>query len=90
MLRGRCLAYGEGITYFPVIEVVKQAADLSDFDAPEVAEYKVCAVLAGEDQQQVICRLVSQLLGLAELASPEETFWRSGGCSRRSLTVAHS
>jgi hypothetical protein len=33
-LRGRCLPYGEGITYFPVLEIVKQAAGLSDFDAP--------------------------------------------------------
>ena len=75
VFRGRCLAYGDGITYFPVIEVVKQAAGLSDFDDPEVVEAKVCAVLAGEEQQQVICRLVSQLLGLTELASSDETFW---------------
>jgi class 3 adenylate cyclase len=36
ILRGRCLPYGEGITYFPVVEVVKQAAGLADFDAPEL------------------------------------------------------
>ena len=28
VLRGRCLPYGEGITYWPVVEVVKQAAAL--------------------------------------------------------------
>ena len=28
VVRGRCLAYGEGITYWPVIEVVKQLAAL--------------------------------------------------------------
>ena len=34
VLRGRCLPYGEGITFFPVGEVVKEAAGLEDFDAP--------------------------------------------------------
>jgi len=28
VVRGRCLPYGEGITYWPVVEVVKQLADL--------------------------------------------------------------
>jgi class 3 adenylate cyclase/tetratricopeptide (TPR) repeat protein len=75
VLRGRCLPYGEGITYYPVIEVVKQAAGLADFDAPEVVEEKVCAILEGEEHQDVVCRRVSQLLGVAEVAAPEETFW---------------
>ena len=26
VVRGRCLPYGEGITYWPVVEVVKQLA----------------------------------------------------------------
>jgi class 3 adenylate cyclase/tetratricopeptide (TPR) repeat protein len=34
VVRGRCLSYGEGITYFPVVEVVKQLATLpSDGEA---------------------------------------------------------
>jgi class 3 adenylate cyclase/tetratricopeptide (TPR) repeat protein len=34
VVRGRCLSYGEGITYFPVVEVVKQLAALpSDGEA---------------------------------------------------------
>jgi class 3 adenylate cyclase/tetratricopeptide (TPR) repeat protein len=28
VVRGRCLSYGEGITYWPVVEVVKQLAEL--------------------------------------------------------------
>ncbi len=51
LLQGRCLPYGDGITYFPVIEVVKQAAGLADFDAPEVVETKVCAILEGDEHQ---------------------------------------
>ncbi len=75
VLRGRCLPYGEGITYFPVIEVVKQAAGLADFDAPEVVEAKVCAVLEGDEHQEIVCKRVAQLLGITEGAAPEETFW---------------
>jgi class 3 adenylate cyclase/tetratricopeptide (TPR) repeat protein len=74
-LRGRCLPYGDGITYFPVVEIVKEAAGLADFDAPDVIESKVCAVLEGDELQQSVCARVSQLLGVEEEASPEETHW---------------
>ncbi len=75
LLRGRCLPYGDGITYFPVLEIVKEAAGLADFDAPDVIEAKVCAVLEDDEQQEVVCSRVSQLLGVQETASPEETHW---------------
>jgi class 3 adenylate cyclase len=75
VLRGRCLPYGEGITFFPVIETVKQAAGLADFDAPDVVEEKVCAVLEGDEHRELVCGRVAQLLGVAEAAAPEETFW---------------
>ena len=74
-LRGRCLPYGDGITYFPVLEIVKEAAGLADFDAPDIVEAKVCATLEDDDQQEVVCSRVSQLLGVRETASPEETHW---------------
>jgi class 3 adenylate cyclase len=75
VLRGRCLPYGEGITYFPVLEVVKQAAGLADFDAPELVESKICAILEGEENQAVVCERIAQLMGVADAAAPEETFW---------------
>ncbi len=75
VLRGRCLPYGEGITYFPVLEVVKQAAGLADFDSPELVESKICAVLEGEEHQEVVCKRIAQLMGVADVAAPEETFW---------------
>ncbi len=75
VLRGRCLAYGEGITYFPVLEVVRQAAGLADFDAPELVESKICAILQGEENQAVVCERIAQLMGVTDVAAPEETFW---------------
>jgi class 3 adenylate cyclase/tetratricopeptide (TPR) repeat protein len=75
VLSGRCLPYGEGITYFPVVEAIKQAAGLADFDLPDVVETKVRSVLEGDEHQEVVCRHVSQLMGVAEAATAEETFW---------------
>ena len=68
VLRGRCLPYGEGITYFPVVEAIKQAAGLADFDMPDVVEAKVCSILEGDEHQELVCRHVSQLMGVAESA----------------------
>jgi class 3 adenylate cyclase/tetratricopeptide (TPR) repeat protein len=75
ILRGRCLPYGEGITYFPVVETVKQAAGLADFDLPEIIEAKVCSVLEGDEHQDLVCRRVSQLMGIADAEAGEDTFW---------------
>ena len=75
ILRGRCLPYGEGITYFPVVEAIKLAAGLADFDLPDVVEAKVCSVLEGDEHQELVCRHVSQLMGVAEVAAGEDTFW---------------
>jgi class 3 adenylate cyclase/tetratricopeptide (TPR) repeat protein len=75
VLRGRCLPYGEGITYFPVVEAIKQAAGLVDFDLPDVVEAKVCALLEGDEHRDLVCRHVSQLLGVTEATADEETFW---------------
>jgi class 3 adenylate cyclase/tetratricopeptide (TPR) repeat protein len=75
ILQGRCLPYGDGITYFPVVEAIKQAAGLADFDLPDVVEAKICSVLEGDEHQELVCRHVSQLMGVAEAGGSEETFW---------------
>jgi hypothetical protein len=50
-------------------------ASLNRVDLPEVIEAKVCAVLEGDEHQEVACRHISQLMGVAESAAGEETFW---------------
>jgi class 3 adenylate cyclase/tetratricopeptide (TPR) repeat protein len=73
VLRGRCLPYGEGITFFPVGEVVKEAAGLDDFDAPDEIERKICAVLGTDGPA---CSTLAQLFAAADRdSSVEETFW---------------
>ena len=73
VLRGRCLPYGEGITFFPVGEVVKEAAGLEDFDAPDEIERKICAVIGTDGSA---CSTLAQLFAAADRdSSVEETFW---------------
>jgi len=76
VLRGRCLPYGEGITFFPVVEVLKQATGARDFEEPAVLQRKICEVVAGDEHGELICARLAHLLGLAEgEAVPEETSW---------------
>ncbi|HSD02910.1 MAG TPA: AAA family ATPase [Gaiellales bacterium] len=37
VVRGRCLPYGDGITFWPLAEIVKAEAGVHDTDPPEVA-----------------------------------------------------
>jgi class 3 adenylate cyclase/tetratricopeptide (TPR) repeat protein len=76
VLTGRCLPYGEGITFWPALEVVKQAAGIGEGDPPERAQAKIAAVLAEEDSAGLAAERVAGLLGITKAAaSSEEGFW---------------
>jgi class 3 adenylate cyclase/tetratricopeptide (TPR) repeat protein len=76
VLRGRCLAYGEGITFWPVAEIIRSAAGIGEEDPAEDARAKLRALCAGEEGGDLIYERVAQVLGLtADSAVPEETFW---------------
>jgi class 3 adenylate cyclase/tRNA A-37 threonylcarbamoyl transferase component Bud32/tetratricopeptide (TPR) repeat protein len=69
VLRGRCLSYGEGITYWPISEIVLAAA--GGDKAADVAR-----LLEGVDDGELIARRVAGAIGLAEAGGGrEETFW---------------
>jgi class 3 adenylate cyclase/tetratricopeptide (TPR) repeat protein len=75
VLRGRCLPYGDGITYWPVAEMVKDAAAIGDQDAPEASATKIASLAAVDERDAVTDRLM-QALGLAEATAPaEEIAW---------------
>jgi class 3 adenylate cyclase/tetratricopeptide (TPR) repeat protein len=74
-LRGRCLSYGEGITFWPVAEAVAQAAQVGDVDSPEQARRRLLDLLEPDEAPLVADRLL-QLLGLVDSNAPtQETFW---------------
>src|SRR6266511_3727208 len=45
IVRGHCLPYGEGITFWPIVEVLRDAAGIGDADSPEVARPKIIELL---------------------------------------------
>ena len=70
-LRGRCLPYGEGITFLPLADIVRQAAGIDQEDAPDQARSKLAQLVEGD----VFVRIASAI-GLSVDAYPiEETFW---------------
>jgi tetratricopeptide (TPR) repeat protein len=76
VLHGRCLSYGEGITYWPIAESVRQAADLLEEDDDETVRRKLGAVIADDRDRTAIVERVGQLLGrFSGSGSREETFW---------------
>jgi DNA-binding SARP family transcriptional activator len=67
VLMGHCLSYGEGITYWPLAEIVRQAAG-----EPE----RVAELLTGEPEARLVADRLAAALGGGDLGgSREETFW---------------
>jgi class 3 adenylate cyclase/tetratricopeptide (TPR) repeat protein len=76
VLRGRCLQYGDGITYWPVAEVVREAASIAEDDTPEEATVRITALLGSHGDAGTIAQGVNSILGLTDTAAPaQETFW---------------
>src|SRR2546430_9518459 len=57
ILAGRALPYGEGVTYWPLAEMVKSAAGITDDDPMETAKQKLIECCGDE--------AIAELLGLA-------------------------
>jgi class 3 adenylate cyclase/tetratricopeptide (TPR) repeat protein len=69
ILVGRCVAYGDGISYLPLAEVVRELA--GDDPEPELAR-----LLSGVERGDVAARLIAGAVGRESTAgSPEETAW---------------
>ncbi|MGH2724723.1 MAG: ATP-binding protein, partial [Actinomycetota bacterium] len=76
VLRGRCLPYGDGITYWPVAEVLREAASIAHEDAPNQATAKITALLGAHEEASTIAQRLGSVLGLTETMAPaQETFW---------------
>jgi class 3 adenylate cyclase len=103
VLQGRCLPYGEGVTFWPLAEAAKSDADVLDTDPGEVALDKLRAAVAsavGDEADQVL-DAVAWTIGLSvpgsSLASTDPQAvgpqlaegWQRyiGGLGRSSLTV---
>jgi predicted ATPase/class 3 adenylate cyclase len=75
VLRGRCLAYGRGITFWPLVEIVGQAAGIAEEDPPATARAKLGALFGADGTEDAGDRVASAI-GLSDLQFPvEEVYW---------------
>jgi AAA ATPase domain/Adenylate and Guanylate cyclase catalytic domain len=76
VISGRCLPYGEGITFWPIVEVLRDAAGVSNADTPDEARLKILDLLEPAANGQLVGERLAALLGLSEVAPGiQETFW---------------
>ena len=68
-LLGRCVSYGEGATYLPLAEIVRQIA-------PERPRATIASLLEGDEHASLVAERIAQLAGESEGAAPtSELFW---------------
>ncbi|HYA08651.1 MAG TPA: adenylate/guanylate cyclase domain-containing protein, partial [Gaiellaceae bacterium] len=65
VLSARCLAYGDGITFWPLLELLQRAG----------GDEAVAATVSDEPDKELILARLAALTGATPVASPEETFW---------------
>ncbi len=71
--RGRCLSYGQGITFWPVAEALRELAGILDDDPHDVARAKLDALAAGD---RAASERAAAAVGLTDAAYPvDELFW---------------
>jgi class 3 adenylate cyclase/tetratricopeptide (TPR) repeat protein len=73
---GRCLAYGHGITYWPIAEAIRDGAGIAEGDPPELAAERLREALGAEPEAERIAAVVGGLLGIVDSPpAPDEIFW---------------
>ncbi len=76
VLEGRCLPYGEGITFWALAEMVRQAAGIDEGDPPAGALAKIAGLLNGNDDAALVRDRVGAAIGLSDATGAiQETFW---------------
>lgn len=73
-LLGRCLSYGEGITYWPLADALRTPAAVDDDNSVESWRTGLMALIAGQPQAEAIVERVMGLLGVTAAGS-SEAFW---------------
>ena len=70
VLAGRCLSYGEGITFWPLVEIVRQAAGIRDEHSPREARERIGRLATPE-----VAERVAAVVGLGDEIAAEELGW---------------
>jgi class 3 adenylate cyclase/tetratricopeptide (TPR) repeat protein len=73
--RGRCLAYGEGVAYWALAEMVRMRAGIVEEEAPESAiaklRFSIAEHVNDPDERSWLEPRLAHLLGLAERTAPD-------------------
>jgi class 3 adenylate cyclase len=76
ILAGRCLSYGEGITFWALGEIIRDAAGIVDEDSQDEARGRLVALVRGREDDTLIAERVAQAIGLASgTAAAGEISW---------------
>jgi class 3 adenylate cyclase/tetratricopeptide (TPR) repeat protein len=76
VLEGRVLPYGEGITFWALAEMVRQAAGIGDADPPAGAFARIDELLDGVDDAALVRDRVGAAIGLGDATGAlQETYW---------------
>ncbi len=76
VLSGRCPSYGRGITFWPIVQLLRQAAGLIGEETPEATEKALVALLDEAPDRGAVVERLLPLLGFGgEPCGCEETFW---------------
>ena len=79
VLVGRCLPYGEGITYWPLAEMVKLAAGIADDDPVKEALEKLRASCENEAVADLLGLASGVLEAVERERGPDEIAWATRG-----------
>jgi class 3 adenylate cyclase/tetratricopeptide (TPR) repeat protein len=81
VLQGRCLPYGEGITFWPLVSVLSDAIAIGDEDGEPEARRKLTQLFAGgrelgDADIELVCDALAPLLGFGRPnVGIQETYW---------------
>jgi len=76
VMTGRCLPYGEGITYWPAAEAIRSALGVQAFDAPVEVAARLDRVVTGDEHAAAIAHRLGEILGIGEgIGGAEEAPW---------------
>ncbi len=75
VLRGRCLSYGDGVTYYALGEIVKTAASIVEADDDATALAKLTGLLDGAEDGDRIAHVVGGLFAWTEPSGPDDAAW---------------
>jgi len=77
VLAGRCLPYGEGITYWPLADALRELASSGGGPGEKLSVETIAEQVPDEPKAQLIAERVAAVLGVGApvACAPEETFW---------------